>query len=70
MRLKNHVLHPFLEKFIMVYFDDILVYSKNLDKHVEHLRAVLEMLRKERLYVKLKKCNFCTNQLVFFYLCC
>ena len=66
MRLKNHVLHPFLEKFIMVYFDDILVYSKNLDKHVEHLRAVLEMLRKERLYVNLKKWYFCTNQLVFF----
>ena len=65
MRLMNHVLHPFLGKFVVVYFDDILIYSKILDEHVKHLNAVLEVLRKESLYANFKKCTFCTNQVTF-----
>ena len=46
MRLMNHALRTFLGKFVVVYFDDILVYNKNLDKHIGHLHCVLDVLRK------------------------
>ena len=65
MRLMNHVLHAFIGKFVMVYFDDILINSKNLADHVQHLKSVLDVLRKEKLFANLKKCTFCTNNLVF-----
>ena len=65
MRLMNHVLHSFIGKFLVVYFDDILIYSKNLDDHLIHLKYVLDVLRKERFFANLKKCTFCTNRLVF-----
>ncbi|XP_052877270.1 uncharacterized protein LOC128283892 [Gossypium arboreum] len=65
MRLMNHVLRAFIRKFCVVYFDDILVYSKTLEEHVPHLGAVLETLRKEVLYANLKKCSFCTDKVVF-----
>ena len=47
MRLMNHVLLEFLGKFVVVYFDDILIYNNNLDKHINHLHYVLDVLRKE-----------------------
>ena len=47
MRLMNHVLRAFIEKFVVVYFDDILIYIKNLDDNLIHLKYVLDVLRKE-----------------------
>jgi hypothetical protein len=47
MRLMNHILHNFISRFVMVYFDDILIYNNNLDEHVEHLRNVFDVLRKK-----------------------
>uniref|UniRef100_A0A2N9J8T2 Reverse transcriptase domain-containing protein n=1 Tax=Fagus sylvatica TaxID=28930 RepID=A0A2N9J8T2_FAGSY len=65
MRLMNHALRAFLGRFVVVYFDDILVYSKSLDEHIEHLHCVLPVLRKEKLYANLKTCSFCLDKVVF-----
>lgn len=65
MRLINHVLRSFIGHIVVIYFDDILIYSKNLDEHIEHLRKVLEVLRKESLFANLKKCTFGADNLVF-----
>jgi hypothetical protein len=65
MKLMNHVLRAFIGKFVVVYFDDILVYNTNLDEHIEHLRCVLDVLRCEKLYVNFKKCTFCMKKVVF-----
>ncbi|XP_065871915.1 uncharacterized protein [Euphorbia lathyris] len=65
MRLMNHVLRAFIGKFVVVYFDDILVYSRSLEEHLGHLRSVFDVLRKEQLYANLSKCSFCTDQIIF-----
>ena len=67
MRLINHVLHVFIKRFFVVYFDDILVYSKRLDEHNEHLHFVLNVLRKETLFAHIKKCIFFMENIIFFY---
>ncbi|XP_042465804.1 uncharacterized protein LOC122048280 [Zingiber officinale] len=65
MRLMNHVLRAFIRKFVVVYFDDILIYSKSLHDHIDNLKCVLEALRREKLFANLKKCSFCVDRVVF-----
>jgi hypothetical protein len=65
MRLMNEVLHLFIDKFVVVYFNDILIYNKSLDEHIEHLRAVFCALHEARLFAKLEKCTFYTNRDAF-----
>ncbi|PKI58979.1 hypothetical protein CRG98_020624 [Punica granatum] len=63
--LMNEVLHPFLDRFVVVYLDDIVVYSQSLKDHVEHLRQVFEVLRENSLYVKREKCAFAKREVPF-----
>jgi hypothetical protein len=54
----NSVLMDYLDKFVMVFIDDILIYFQSEEEHVEYLKMVLQRLREHRLYVKLSKCEF------------
>ncbi|GJR82011.1 putative reverse transcriptase domain-containing protein [Tanacetum coccineum] len=58
MDLMNRVCKPYLDKFVIVFIDDILIYSKNKKEHEEHLKIILELLKKEELYAKFSKCEF------------
>ncbi|GJZ49209.1 putative reverse transcriptase domain-containing protein [Tanacetum coccineum] len=58
MDLMNRVCKPYLDNFIIVFIDDILIYSSNKEEHANHLRIILELLKKEKLYVKFSKCDF------------
>ena len=65
MDLMNYVFPPYVDQFVIVFIDDILVYSKDRENHDTHLRVVLETLRKEQLYAKLSKCEFWLNEVSF-----
>ncbi|GKD26982.1 putative reverse transcriptase domain-containing protein, partial [Tanacetum coccineum] len=54
----NRVCKPYLDKSVIVFIDDILIYSCNKEEHVNHLRIILELLKKEKLYAKFSKCDF------------
>ncbi|GKD29707.1 putative nucleotidyltransferase, ribonuclease H, partial [Tanacetum coccineum] len=58
MELMNRVCNPYLDKFVIVFIDDILIYSKSEEEHAEHLKLILELLKKEELYAKFLKCEF------------
>ncbi|GKG21172.1 putative reverse transcriptase domain-containing protein, partial [Tanacetum coccineum] len=56
--LMNQVCKPYLDKFMIFFIDDILIYSKNQQEHEEHLKLILKLLKKEQLYAKFSKCEF------------
>ncbi|GJX06625.1 putative reverse transcriptase domain-containing protein [Tanacetum coccineum] len=65
MDLMNRVCKPYLDKFVIVFIDDILVYSKDEEEHGKHLKIILEFLKKERLYTKFSKCDFWLDSIQF-----
>ncbi|KAI3695668.1 hypothetical protein L1987_78667 [Smallanthus sonchifolius] len=65
MDLMNRVCKPYLDQFVIVFIDDILIYSKNKEKHEEHLRLILELLKQEQLYAKFSKCEFWIREFQF-----
>ena len=65
MALMNKVFQPCLDKFVIVFIDDILVYSRNKEEHEQHLRTVLQTLREKQLYAKFSKCEFWIDEVVF-----
>jgi hypothetical protein len=65
MYLMNNVFMEYLDKFVVVFIDDILVYSRSEEEHEEHIRLALQRLREHRLYAKLNKCEFWMKQVVF-----
>ncbi|XP_027346559.1 uncharacterized protein LOC113858230 [Abrus precatorius] len=65
MGYRNQIFHPFLDKFVVIFIDDILIYSKSKEEHVEHLRIVLQILKEKQLYAKLSKCEFWLTEVNF-----
>jgi hypothetical protein len=61
----NRVFQPYLDKFVVVFIDDILVYSKSYEEHEQHLRQTLQTLRNRQLYAKLDKCDFWLKKVTF-----
>ena len=65
MDLMNRVFHDYLDRFVIVFVDDILIFSKSMEEHEEHLRIIFQILREKKLYAKFKKCEFWLDQMVF-----
>ncbi|GJY25596.1 putative reverse transcriptase domain-containing protein [Tanacetum coccineum] len=65
MDLMNRVCKPYLDKFVIVFIDDILIYSKTKEEHSEHLKIILDLLKKEKLYAKFSKCDFWLESVQF-----
>ncbi|GJV47306.1 putative reverse transcriptase domain-containing protein [Tanacetum coccineum] len=65
MDMMNRVCKPYLDKFVIVFIDDILVYSKGQEEHAKHLKIILELLKEERLYAKFSKCDFWLDSVQF-----
>ena len=65
MRVMSQLSRPFIDNFMVVQFDDILIYSRTLKQHMNHLRQVLCTLQTEKFYANPKKCAFCTNRVIF-----
>ena len=65
MDYMNRIFRPWLDKFVVIFIDDILIYSKNWEEHVGHLRVVLEVLKEHQLYRKLSKCEFWIEEVQF-----
>lgn len=61
----NQVFGPYLSKFALVFFNDILVYSKDLESHLEHLQEIFKVMRQRHLYAKMSKCKFVTTEVVY-----
>ncbi|KAI3811207.1 hypothetical protein L1987_20926 [Smallanthus sonchifolius] len=65
MDLMNRVCKPYLDQFVIVFIDDILIYSKNKEEHEEHLRLILELLKREQLYARFSMCEFWIREVQF-----
>ena len=65
MYIMNSVFMPELDKFVVIFIDDILIYSKNEEEHAEHLHIVLQRLREHKLYAKFSKCDFWLKKVQF-----
>ncbi|GKD64832.1 putative reverse transcriptase domain-containing protein [Tanacetum coccineum] len=65
MDLMNRVCKPYLDKFVIVFIDDILIYSKNKEEHGKHLKTILNLLRSKKLYAKFSKCDFWLDSVQF-----
>jgi len=70
IQVMNKILYFFINKFVVIYFIDILIYSRSETDHIEHLKKMLEVIVENKLYMNLKKYCFITNNLLFFKLYC
>ena len=64
MRVMNDVIRPFIDDFVIVYLDDIMFFSRTWEEHVKHVKHVLDVLIRKKLYVKMSKCEFGKTSLV------
>ena len=65
MDLMNRIFRPFLDQFVVVFIDDILIYSPSIEEHIRHLRVALQLLKEHKLYAKFSKCEFWLSQIRF-----